>query len=382
MTELSVEAQVADILAAVRKDGDAALARFCKEFDGVDSPVLAVSKSQLQEAWDATASELRDAFQAMAAQIRAVHEAQLLATPNVVVGGMEVAELIRPIRRVGLYVPGGLFAYPSTVLMTAVSASAAGVDEVVLCTPPSRDGSIPVATLAAAFCAGVTEVYAVGGAQAIGAMAYGTETIQPVDLIVGPGNRYVNEAKRQVFGFVGVDALAGPSEVAIIVDGNAVDIEQVRMAAAAQLEHGPDTRAFVFAVGTDWSAESFADVACEFETSGTVEEAVAKVNRIAPEHLEIYSARPQPILDGVRTAGAAFINTSAVVGDYIAGTNHVLPTGGSGRFMNGLRLDTFQRRIPVVAVVNSGVLRSGVVVAKAEGLSAHAQLLERLEGQQ
>jgi histidinol dehydrogenase len=296
-------------------------------------------------------------------------------------------------------VPGGRATYPSTVLMTAIPAELAGVGERVLCVPPAADGTVPGPTLAAAALAGVTEVYRVGGAQAVAALAYGTETIRPVDVIVGPGNRYVALAKREVAGTVGIDSFAGPSEVVVVADGSA----PAAFAAAdllAQAEHGPGGSAVLVtwdpdvADATDAALDELladaprrAEIVSTLATGGRVVlvddvvSALDAVNVIAPEHLELLTADPHALVPLVRNAGAVFLGpwAPAALGDYLAGVNHVLPTARTARFASALRVDTFRKHVHVVDATEAGLIALAPhlrALATAEGLDAHARSVD------
>jgi histidinol dehydrogenase len=327
--------------------------------------------------------------------IRAYHEQQVERSPRVDRSGIALSELVRPVDRAGLYVPGGRAAYPSTVLMAAVPAQVAGVPELVLCTPAGPTGEVATPTLAAAALVGVDEVYRVGGAQAIAALAYGTESIRAVDVIVGPGNAYVTAAKRMVSGVVGIDAFAGPSEVVVVADATA-PVELVAADLLAQAEHGPGGTAIVVtweqgvADGIDEAVAALvgasarrADIEATLGAGGRIVvvdgpgEAMAAVNTIAPEHLELIAANAEELLPLVRNAGAVFVGpwAPAAVGDYIAGVNHVLPTARTARYASALRVDTFRKHIHVVRVTQEGlaaVADDVQVLATVEGLPAHA----------
>jgi len=388
------------ILADVRARGDVALRELTARFDGCDLDDLRVAPEILRSALDNTAPDLRAALETAAARIRDYHALQLdAAEPMLVRDGVTVREIAVPVDRAGLYVPGGRAAYPSTVLMTAIPAQLAGVTELVLCVPPDRDGTVAAPTLAAAALVGITEVYRVGGAQAIAAMAYGTETIRAVDVIVGPGNRYVALAKREVAGTVGIDAFAGPSEVVVVADGSV----PARFAAAdllAQAEHGPggasvlvtwdpDVADAVDAALTDLLADSTRgdDITATLATGGRVvlvDDAVAAldvVNAIAPEHLELLTSDPGALVPLVRNAGAVFLGpwSPAALGDYVVGVNHVLPTDRTARFASALRVDTFRKHVHVVEASEQALRELGPHVralAAAEGLDAHARSVD------
>ncbi len=398
--EPAVVDAVRDIVAAVRTGGDATVRDLTERFDGCRIDDARVSADELRAALDAVAPELRAALEVAADRIREYHALQLApAEPALERDGVSLREVAVPVARAGLYVPGGRAAYPSTVLMTAIPARLAGVAELVLCVPPAADGDVPAATLAAAALVGITEVYRIGGAQAIAALAYGTETIRPVDVIVGPGNVFVALAKREVAGVVGTESFAGPSEVVVVADGSV----PAAFAAAdllAQAEHGPGGAAVLIA----WDATVLDDVVAAVErlaadaprrdeivdtlrTGGRavlVDDAVAAidaVNVIAPEHLELLTADPDALLPLVRNAGAVFLGpwSPAALGDYVAGVNHVLPTARTARFASALRVDTFLKHVHVVRATESGLAGLAPYVhaiAAAEGLDAHAASVE------
>ena len=387
------------IIAAVRVDGDAALRELTARFDGAKIDDVRVPAGALDAALARTDSTLRDALAYAADRIRAYHtgQAALPAPAGIDRDGVAVTERVVPVDRAGLYVPGGRAAYPSTVLMTAIPARVAGVSELALCVPPDRDGRVASVTLAAAAIAGVDEVYRVGGAQAIAALAYGTETIRPVDVIVGPGNVYVSLAKRVVAaaGVVGVESPAGPSELVVVADG-AAPPEYVAADLAAQAEHGPGGVAVlvtwdpVLADAVDAALEGLLETALRSEEiAGSLAgggrsmlvrdaaQAMELVNLLAPEHLELVVDDPEALVTEVRNAGAVFMGAWAptALGDYVAGANHVLPTGRAARFASALRVDDFHKHIHVVRATAAGVARVGAVgavLARAEGLEAHA----------
>jgi histidinol dehydrogenase len=399
--DLAVTAAVTSILDAVRTRGDAALRELTAQFDHAEIDRLRVDPGELEAAVEATPTDVREALEVAATRIRAYHAAQALVPPSTYAAdGVTVTEAIRPVDRAGLYVPGGRAAYPSTVLMTAIPAAVAGVPERVLCVPPAADGSITPVTLAAAFLTGVEEVYRVGGAQAVAAMAYGTESIHAVDVIVGPGNAYVDAAKRIVAGEgrVGIDGPAGPSELVVIADASA-DPREVALDLAAQAEHGPGGTAFVVAwdeavldAVIDALVAYVADAPRASEIQSTMssggravlvrdaEQAVAVANLVAPEHLELLTRDADELVHEVRHAGAVFVGAPTALGDYVAGANHVLPTGGSARFSSALRVDDFRRHMHVIRATPEGMRAVGpaaATLARAEGLVAHAASVER-----
>jgi histidinol dehydrogenase len=389
---------VAAIIAEVRAKGDSALRSFTEEFDHVRLDELRVPTSEIEAAAARIPKALRDALDVAHTRILAyhAHEAGHGGPHRFESDGITVTHLIRPVARAGCYAPGGRARYPSTVLMCVAPARVAGVGEVVLCVPPGPDGTIDDATLAAAAVAGVDEVYRVGGAQAIAAMAYGTESIEPVDVIVGPGNRYVAEAKRQVSGVVGVaSAFAGPSEV-VVIAGPDTSAELAAVDLVVQAEHGPDGLAWLIT----WSeavAEAVtahvdsmvaasprrADLEATLQAGGYAvvvdgpEQAMAIANIVAPEHLEILTDDAESWLPEVESAGAVFLGvlSPASMGDYLAGPNHVLPTNRTARFASALRVDDFRRHIHAVSISEEGLVELGpavVTLAETEGLPAHA----------
>jgi histidinol dehydrogenase len=391
---------VIEICARVAAGGDDALRAYSARFDGwapAKDEKFAVEAGDLGAAAGRLGSSDRDALEFAARRIREFHTHQL----DTAARGTAGLELVtRPVRRAGLYAPGGRAAYPSTVLMTAIPARVAGVREVVLATPPQKDGTVPTAILAAAHIAGVDTVYRRGGAPAIAAMAYGTASIPRVDLIAGPGNVYVNLAKREVFGSVGIDGFAGPTEVMVIADGSArADFVAADM--AAQLEHDPLAMAVLV---TD--SESLADrveaeldnlllgleraaiiraATCAAVVVRDLDEAMQIANEFAPEHLLIVVEDPAAVARRVENAGAVFVGAYATVplGDYAAGPNHTLPTAGAARFASPLGVLTFMKQMSVLSLERADVERlrdAAVRIAHLEGLGAHAHAIEvRLE---
>lgn len=384
------------ILAAVKERGDAAVKELTRKFDDVELDELRVPEGEIEAALASITPLLREALEAARDNILSFHREQVRDDGKYEREGLEIRELTRPVDRAGLYVPGGRAALISTVLMTAVPARVAGVPEVVLCSPPGPDGRVHEGILAAAALAGVDEVYRVGGAQAVGAMAYGTESIRAVDTIVGPGNIYVSVAKREVAGEVGIpSAFAGPSEVVVIAD-DTVPSSYAAIDIVVQAEHGPDGLAWL----VTWSDEVAEKVTAEVErlVGGSprreeieatldgggfavlVEDAQRAIeisNAIAPEHLELLCADAEALVPLVRHAGAVFIGpyAPASVGDYMAGPSHVLPTYGSARFAGALRVDDFVKQMHVISVDEAGLARLAphvAALAEAEGLPAHA----------
>ncbi len=395
------------ILAEVRAGGDASLRELTRRFDGVDIAELRVPAAEIEAAADAVPPVLLTALEAAASNIEAYHRIQLHADGEYRSGGLHVRERRLPVDRAGVYVPGGRAPLASTVLMTAVPARVAGVGRVAMVTPPGPGGRVHPAVLAAAAVAGVDDVYRVGGAQAVAALAYGTETVRPVDVIVGPGNVYVAIAERLVAeeGAVGVpSAFTGPSEVAVVADGS-IDPRWAAIDLVVQAEHGPDGLAYLIT----WSEQVADDVTREVEAitaasprraevTATLgrggyavlvdgpEAAMEVANVIAAEHLELQTADPEALLALVRSAGAVFTGpwAPASVGDYAAGPSHVLPTARSARFGSALRVDDFCRHIHVVDLDRDALAALAphvVALAEVEGLAAHADSVRcRLDG--
>ena len=390
------------IIAEVRGRGDAALRDLTEQFDGCTIDDLRVPADDLLAALDDAPVGFRAALEYAREEITAYHEAQLGDDVRLERDGVLLRDLVVPVDRAGLYVPGGRATYPSTVLMTAIPARVAGVPEIALCVPPDRDGHVPQATLAAAALVGVDEVYRVGGAQAIAALAYGTETIRPVDVIVGPGNAYVTAAKREVAGIVGIESLAGPSELVVVADDTA-DPAMVAADLVAQAEHGPDGAAILVTWDeevADAVDEAVGKLAADAPRHSEIEAtlgsggravlvdgpsmAVDAANAIAPEHLELITADPEALVPLVRNAGAVFCGpwSPAVVGDYVAGVNHVLPTARTARFASALRVDTFRKHVHVVTLDQAALARVAPYVqafAEMEGLDAHGRSVELRE---
>ena len=399
---------VRQIIDEVRRDGDAALRQMARRFDGASLTELAVPPAACADALASLVPAVRDALEVAAERISEFHGTQREPGHVWSRDGVTVRSLRIPVDRAGLYVPGGRAAYPSTVLMTAIPAKAAGVASLALCVPPRADGTVAPVTLAAAALAGVQEVYAVGGAGAVAALAYGTETIPRVDLIAGPGNTYVAVAKQEVGGVVGVpSAFAGPSEVVVVADGSAA-AELVALDLIVQAEHGPDGMACLVtwdpavaeAVGAEVAvaaatAPRRAEIEATLASSGYAivvgdrGQAAEAVNRIAPEHLQLMVAEPDELLPLIRHAGAIFCgeNAPASLGDYLAGPSHVLPTGRTARFASALGVADFCRTTHVVSADEDALVSLGPAVetlATAEGLPAHAasvrRRLDRLAG--
>jgi histidinol dehydrogenase len=393
---------VREIIADVRQRGDEALRELTKRFDGCEVDDLRVPRGDLSAALATLDPAFREALEFARDQITAYHRTQVAEETRHEREGIVVREMAVPVERAGLYVPGGRAVYPSTVLMTAIPAHVAGVGEIALCVPPGPDGRIPQATLAAAALLALDEVYKVGGAQAIAALAYGTESIRPVDVIVGPGNVYVTLAKREVAGVVGIESTAGPSELVVVAD-EVAPAEYVAIDLIAQAEHGPHGAALLvtwceaLAGEVEEAVARFAseslrrkEIEATLTEGGRIvlvddpEQAMAVANHVAPEHLQLMNADPVSLLPLVRNAGAVFCghHAPAPVGDYVAGVNHVLPTARTARFSSALRVDTFIKHIHVVSLDEAALARVAPYVAafaEVEGLPAHA-LSVRLRG--
>jgi histidinol dehydrogenase len=378
----NVEESVRAILEEVRSDGDAAVQRLTERFDHAElgPRELAVPAAEIEAAIGTLEPAVLAGLREAIANVRAVAEAQLRESTRVELEAGHVVEIEEiPVRRAGAYVPGGRAPYPSTVVMCATTARVAGVDELALCAPPGPEGRAHPAILAACGLCGVTEVYRMGGAQAIAALAYGTESVPAVDVIVGPGNRYVTEAKRQVSGTVGIDGLAGPSELVVVATAGA-DPELVALDLAAQAEHGPDS--LVVAISPDRALLDAlgGDVACVEARDARA--AVRLADELAPEHLQLVGEEAESLAGRVRSAGALFVGREAgtAFGDYVAGSNHVLPTGGAARFASGLSPATFRRRMSRISLTADAAARlapAGAAIARAEGFPVHGESMER-----
>lgn len=385
------------IIEEVRAKGDAALRAYTEKFDGVAIDDFRVPESAIGEALAAVDPDTIDALNQAAAQIRDFHERQkqqswFFARED----GAIVGSKVTPLDSVGIYVPGGRALYPSTVLMNALPAQVAGVERIVCVTPPTKDGTLDATVLAACKIAGVTEIYTVGGAQAVAALAYGTETIRPVAKVTGPGNAFVAAAKKLVSGDVGIDMIAGPSEVCVVADETA-DPSMVAIDLMAQAEHDPLAACYLVTFSDAYADAVEAAIADHMERTTraditraslddhglivvcpTMEQALEAVNVIAPEHLEMHVANAMEYLGAIRNAGAIFLGewTPEAVGDYVAGPNHTLPTGGTARYSSPLSVDDFVKKSSVIQYTAAALkndARSVVQIATHEGLWAHAQ---------
>lgn len=384
------------IIDDVRRRGDDALREYTAQFDKAELADLRVSDEEVEAAVAEVGDEFREAISTAAIAIEEFHQRQVQQSWfTTIEGGVLIGQQVTPIERVGIYVPGGRACYPSSVLMNAIPAIVAGVEEIAMVVPPDADGRVNPYTLAAAAEVGVDEIYKVGGAQAIAALAYGTDTIARVDKITGPGNAYVTAAKKLVMGDVGIDMLAGPSEVLILADETAEPMF-VAIDLMAQAEHDP--RAATYLVTTDADLPARVELALRELLEGSsradviersltdngvvivcpdIDVALDAANLIAPEHLEVQMADPFELLGSIKNAGAIFLGpwTPESVGDYVAGPNHVLPTGGTARFSSPLSVDDFVKKSSVLSYSLQGLEADGATVmtiAEAEGLEAHA----------
>ncbi|MCY3909111.1 MAG: histidinol dehydrogenase [Cyanobacteria bacterium MAG COS3_bin_20] len=393
--------RVEAILKAVRDRGDAAIADFTERFDGFRPEPMAVSPEALEQAWTSLPTNLRDALELAHRRITDFHQRQRPADLAVTgPHGEQLGRRWRPVERAGLYVPGGRAAYPSTVLMNAVPARVAGVKDVVICSPAGRDGAVNPVVLAAAHLAGVKTVFRLGGAQAVAAMAYGSESVPKVDVISGPGNLYVTLAKQAVYGQVAIDSLAGPSEVLVIADHSAKP-DQVAADLLAQAEHDPLAAAVLITTDPALAdginaavAEQLADhprqEICEAAlrdwglvvVCDDLESCARLSDSFAPEHLELLVERPEPLADRIQNAGAIFLGpwSPEAVGDYLAGPNHTLPTCGAARFSGALSVETFMRHTSLIGFNRAALEATGSAVqelATSEGLHSHAESVRR-----
>ncbi len=398
----TVDATVAGILSDVRRRGDAAVLEYTRRLDRVQASSVAqleFTRDEMQRALASITAAQRSALELAAARVRVYHEKQIAQSWSYTdEDGTRLGQQVSALDRVGLYVPGGKAAYPSSVLMNALPAKVAGVREIIMVVP-TPDGERNPLVLAAAALAGVDRVFGIGGAQAIGALAFGTATVPQVDKIVGPGNAYVAAAKRRVFGVVGIDMVAGPSEILIVCDGS-TDPDWIAMDLFSQAEHDELAQAILLAPGANYIDQVAASIERQLngmprqavikaalENRGAlievrdIDEACAIVNQIAPEHLELSVANPDALLPKIRNAGAIFLGpyTSEALGDYCAGPNHVLPTSRTARFSSPLGVYDFQKRSSVIAVSKKGAAKLGAIameLARGEGLGAHARSAE------
>lgn len=393
-----VQAVVSDVLAKVRAEGDKALVEFSNKFDRLecqDFAELEMPLERLKQAWLDLPEDQQQALQQAAERVESYHERQKQESWSYTeANGTKLGQQIRPLDRVGIYVPGGKATYPSSVLMNALPAKVAGVEEIIM-TVPTPDGEVNPMVLAAAYISGVSRVFAIGGAQAVAALAYGTQTVPKVDKIVGPGNIYVATAKRMVFGLVGLDMIAGPSEIMVVCDGK-TDPDWIAMDLFSQAEHDELAQAILVSPDAEFLKQVEASmnkligdlpraeiVRQSIENRGAfiqvedMAQAIDMINQIAPEHLELSIDDPEAVLPQIRHAGAIFMGryTAEALGDYCAGPNHVLPTSGTARFSSPLGVYDFQKRSSVIYCSAEGGAELGEiaqVLAHSESLQAHA----------
>ena len=402
---VSISATVAGVIADVIKRGDVALREYTEKFDGCVLHEFELPMSLIEAALDEVEPEFADVMKRAANNIEDFHRHQMppgFETPPR--DGVILGQKVIPIRRAGLYVPGGTAPYPSTVLMNCIPAKLAGVEEIIVVTPPSKDGSVNPYILAAAKIAGADRVFALGGAQAIAALAYGTETVPRVDKITGPGNAYVAEAKRQVFGVVGIDMIAGPSDILVIADGGA-DPRLVAADMLSQCEHGEDSPAILVTDSATLADKVSKEIDIQIAALhrggiarkainnhgmiivvDSLDQAFEVANEIAPEHLEIFLDEPFKYLDKIKNAGSVFLGKNApeALGDYYAGPNHTLPTSGTARFSSPLSVDDFVKKTSYTYYTKQALFRAAddiIKFAENEGLTAHAHSVRvRVQG--
>ncbi|MGM7634487.1 histidinol dehydrogenase [Bacillus sp. Hm123] len=393
-------ATVQEIIRTVRSQGDQALRELTKKFDGAKLFSLKVTQEEVNEAYEQLPKQMVDIIQEAADNIFTFHQKQLRQTWMYSDQyGSILGQKMTPLDSAGVYVPGGTAAYPSSVLMNVMPAKVAGVERIVMVSPPGQDGRLPAGVLVAADIAGVKEIYKVGGAQAVAALAYGTETIQPVDKITGPGNIYVALAKREVFGDVDIDMIAGPSEIAVLADETACP-QEIAADLLSQAEHDPRASS-VLVTTSDTLAKATAKAVerqlaelprqeiarASIESYGAIyvakamAEAVETINRLAPEHLEIMTEQPLEVVKDIRHAGAIFVGrySSEPIGDYFAGPNHVLPTNGTARFSSPLNVDDFMKKSSIIMYSEQAYnenYQKIAAFARLEGLEAHARAVE------
>lgn len=398
-TEAQREA-VKNIIGDVKKKGDASLFAYAEKFDSVSLSSLRVSEKEVEAAYQELDQDLVEIIREAAENIRFFHEKQKRESwITYKEDGTMLGQKITPLDAVGVYVPGGTAAYPSSVLMNVIPAQTAGVKRIVLISPPNREGTLPAGVLVAAKELGIGEIYKSGGAQAVAALAYGTETIRPVDKIVGPGNIYVALAKREVFGDVDIDMIAGPSEIVVLADQTA-KANEVAADLLSQAEHDVLASSVLVTDSRELAESVSAEVTRQLETlprkeiagpsieqfgfiyvAESMDEAINAVNELAPEHLEVLTEYPMELLNSIRHAGAIFLGrySSEPVGDYFAGPNHVLPTNGTARFSSPLNVDDFVKKSSIISYSEKAFQNSAhkiAAFARLEGLEAHARAIE------
>ena len=391
---------VDDILQDVKKNGDLAVEKYTKKFDGFNPYPMKLSSFELEDAWNKIDSKLKISLEKAYERIKKFHEKEI---PSSFTVKGEFGDLVerrwRPVKSAGIYIPGGRAAYPSTVLMNAVPAKVAGVEEIAMVSPGNKEGKLNQTVLAAAYLSGIDKVFRIGGAQAIGALAFGTKQIKKVDVITGPGNIFVTTAKKQIYGSTGIDSLAGPSEILIIADKTA-KTSQLASDLLAQAEHDPLASSILLTTSHEQAQEVFDDIYKTIENHprkeicmetiknwglivicDNYESCIELSNTFAPEHLEIITSDPREVLKSVENAGAIFLGawTPEAVGDYLAGPNHTLPTSGNSRFSGSLGVETFMKNTSIIEF-NEESLRVNsldiINLAKSEGLHSHANSVE------
>ncbi len=398
--DTALDEAVLEIIRTVRTKKDAALFDYTERFDGAKLNGLTVSQEEFIEAEKKTSKEFLDALYKAANNIRNFHTKQLEKSWIVPEeNGILLGQMTTPIEKVGVYVPGGKAGYPSTVLMAVIPAQIAGVDEIVITTPPGKDGKVNPYVLLAAKMLGIDKIYKIGGAQAIAALAYGTETVEKVDKIVGPGNAYVARAKKWVYGTVGIDMIAGPSEICIIADEHA-NPRYVAADLLSQAEHDETAKAICITTSNELAEKIRQEVnvqaeklerkeivAASIASNGRIilakdsDEACKIANRIAPEHLEVMTAQPLELLPKIKHAGAIFLGSHSPepLGDYFAGPNHTLPTDGTARFASGLGVHDFMKKSTIIHYSKEALQQASgkiIALAEAEGLTAHAKAIQ------
>ncbi len=392
----SVEA----IVEKIRHSGDKALLEYTKQFDGFTPEPLAIPQELMQEAWDQTPKPLQKALTIAKKRIKDFHQCQI--PKEILINGSygeKIGRRWHPVHKAGIYIPGGRAAYPSTVLMNAIPASVAGVDEIIMASPANSEGFINKTVLAAAYISDIKKIFRIGGAQAVAAMAYGTETIPKVDVITGPGNIYVTLAKKHVYGEVGIDSLAGPSEILIIADKNA-DSEQVAADLLAQAEHDPLAAAILLTTNQNLANNVNSEISKQLEKHPRAEickkslnnwglivvcndlkSCIELTNKFAPEHVELLTKSPSTLVPEITNAGAIFIGpwSPEATGDYLAGPNHTLPTSGTARFSGALGVETFMKNTSLIEFNELALANTAeeiIQLANSEGLYSHGKSIE------
>ena len=393
----SIQSVVLKILNEVKKDGDKALKKYTLKFDGFNPTPMHISSEDLKNAWNSTNIELQNALKNAKKRIEKFHEQEIPKSFSILgPDGDLVERRWMPVNRAGLYIPGGRAAYPSTVLMNAIPAKVAGVKEIIMVSPGGKTGKINQTVLAAAYLVGIKKIFRIGGAQAIGALAFGTKKIKKVDIISGPGNIFVTIAKKLIYGSTGIDSLAGPSEILIIADESA-DSNQIATDLLAQAEHDPLASSILLTTSTSKGSEVYDEVLkklknhprkeicsksiedwCLIVICENLENCVKLSNQFAPEHLQIITSEPRQLLNKIENAGAIFLGkwTPEAVGDYLAGPNHTLPTSGNARFSGALGVETFMKNTSIIEFNKESLEKNShdvINLANSEGLYSHGE---------